>query len=158
MYALFFDSDGIVARVSVPENCSVTGTIKPGLCCFFLPLLTTISKALKAGVRGIKLFHDNATTHRSAVVKSYLEEFHIQVLLHPLYSHDLSPCNFWLNSYIKSCLRGRKFEMRSAVGSTLYQCINSIPNEQFKNAFFFEWNSHLEKCVHVSKEYFEGLN
>ena len=25
MYALFFDSDGIVARVSVPENCSVTG-------------------------------------------------------------------------------------------------------------------------------------
>ena len=22
MYALFFDSDGIVARVSVPENCS----------------------------------------------------------------------------------------------------------------------------------------
>ena len=26
MYALFFDSDGIVARVSVPENCSVIGT------------------------------------------------------------------------------------------------------------------------------------
>ena len=26
MYTLFFDSDGIVARVSVPENCSVTGT------------------------------------------------------------------------------------------------------------------------------------
>ena len=25
MYALLFDSDGIVARVSVPENCSVTG-------------------------------------------------------------------------------------------------------------------------------------
>ena len=26
MYALFFDSDGIVVRVSVPENCSVTRT------------------------------------------------------------------------------------------------------------------------------------
>ena len=26
MYALVFDSNGIVARVSVPENCSVTGT------------------------------------------------------------------------------------------------------------------------------------
>ena len=26
MYALFFDRDGIVARVSVPENCSLTGT------------------------------------------------------------------------------------------------------------------------------------
>ena len=26
MYALFFDSDRIEARVSVPENCRVTGT------------------------------------------------------------------------------------------------------------------------------------
>ena len=26
MYALFFDSNGIVAHLSVPENCSITGT------------------------------------------------------------------------------------------------------------------------------------
>ena len=26
MYTLFFDSNGIVARVTVPENCSVTET------------------------------------------------------------------------------------------------------------------------------------
>ena len=47
--------------------------------------------------------------------------------------------------------------MRSAVGSALYQCINSIPKEQFKNAFS-EWISRLEKCVQVNGEYFEGIN
>ena len=26
MYVLFFDSNGIVAHVSVPENCIITGT------------------------------------------------------------------------------------------------------------------------------------
>ena len=68
-------------------------------------------------------------------MKSYLEEFHIQVLPHSLYSPDLSPCDFWLNSYIKFCQRGRKCETRSAVGSALYQCINSIPKEQLKMLF-----------------------
>ena len=115
------------------------------------------AKRLRARVRGIKLLHDNAPAHRSAVVKSYLEEFHIQVLPHPPYSPDLSPCDFWLNPYIKSCLWGCKFEMRSAVGSSLYQCINSIPKEQFKNAFS-KWISHLEKSVQANGEYFAGLN
>ena len=82
MYALFFDSNGIVARVSVPENCSVTGTFYRD---FVLSAVVNHyqAKRPRAGVRGIKLLHDNAPAHRSAVVKSYLEEFHIQVLPHP---------------------------------------------------------------------------
>ena len=145
-----------MARVSVLENCSVTGTF---YCDFVLSSVVNHEKAkrLRAGVRGIKLFHDDAPAYRSAVVKSYLEEFHIQVLPHPSYSPYLSPCDFWLNPYIRSCLQGRKFEMCSAVGSALYQCINSISKEQFKNAFS-EWISHLQKCVQVNGEYFEGLN
>ena len=69
------------------------------------------------------------------MVKSYLEEFHIQVLPHPPYSPDLSPCDFWFNPYIKSCLRGRKFETRSAVSSALYQCINRIQKFFFRMDF-----------------------
>ena len=44
MYALFFHSDGIVARVSVPDNCSVTGIFTVTLV-FFMPLLTTIRQS-----------------------------------------------------------------------------------------------------------------
>ena len=118
MYALLFDSDGIVARVSVPENSSVTETFYRDFV--LSAVVNTIRQSARGpGVRGIKLLHDNAPAHRSAVVKSYLEEFHIQVLPHTPYSTDLSPCDFWLNAYIKSCLQGRKFETRSAVGNAL---------------------------------------
>ena len=111
----------------------------------------------RARVRGIQLFHDNAPALRSAVVKSYLEECHIQVSPHPPSSPDLSPCDFWHKAYIKPCLRGRKFKTRSAAGSALYQSINSTPEEQFKNALS-EWISRREKCVQVNWEYFESLN
>ena len=78
MYALFFDSDGIVARVSVLENCNVTGTFYRD---FVLSAIVNHyqAKRSRAGVRGIKLLHDNAPAHHSAV-KSYLEEFHTPTL------------------------------------------------------------------------------
>ena len=68
MYALFFDSDGIVAGVSVPENCSVTGIF---YCDFVLSAVVNHHQANppRAGVQGIKLLHDNAPAHCSAVVK-----------------------------------------------------------------------------------------
>lgn len=155
MYALFFDSDGIVAQVPVPEHSSVTGTFyKENVLSVIIDHYT--AKRPRTGARGIKLLHDNAPAHRSAVVQEYLKENHIEVLPHPPYSPDLSPCDFWLNPYIKSCLRGRRFETRSAVGSALYQCINSISKERFQNAFS-EWLARLEKCVQSEGEYFEGM-
>ena len=59
MYALFFDSGGIVACVSVPENCSVTGTFYRD---FVLSAVVNHyqAKRPRAGVRGIRLLHDNA--------------------------------------------------------------------------------------------------
>ena len=61
MYALFFESDGIAAHVSVPENCSVTGTFYRD---FILSAVVNHHQAKRprAGVRGIKLLHDNAPT------------------------------------------------------------------------------------------------
>ena len=42
-YAPFFDNNRIVAYVSVPENCRVTGTFYSDIFLFFLPLLTTMT-------------------------------------------------------------------------------------------------------------------
>ena len=46
------------------------------------------------GVRGIKLLHDNAPAHKSAMVQEYLKESGLNVLDHSSYSPDLSPCDF----------------------------------------------------------------
>ena len=43
MYAMFFDNNGVVAHVYVPENCSVTGTFYHDFV--LSALLTTIRQS-----------------------------------------------------------------------------------------------------------------
>ena len=42
------------------------------------------------------LLHDNASSHKCEVVKSFLASEKVKVLNHPPYSPDLSPCDFFL--------------------------------------------------------------
>jgi histone-lysine N-methyltransferase SETMAR len=156
LYAIFFNSKGPVVQVPVPESRSVTGTFYKEKV--LKKVVDHYEKTRpRTGTRGIKLLHDNAPAHKSAVVTEYLNTSDIQTLPHPAYSPDLSPCDFWLNPVIKDHLRGRRFESRSAVGSALYQCMNSIPKSDYKEAFKI-WVKRLKKCVEVKGEYFEGLN
>ena len=91
MYALFFDCDGIVARVPVPEKTSVTGKFyKENVLSAVVNYYVTTRP--QTGVRGLHILHDNVSARRSAVVLEYLEEMKIKALPHPAYSPDLSPC------------------------------------------------------------------
>src|SRR6185312_2579612 len=49
-------------------------------------------------VRDVMLHHDNAAPHKSAVVTEYLRKERVKLLLHlhPPYSPDLAPCDFYL--------------------------------------------------------------
>jgi len=42
------------------------------------------------------LLHDNAQLHVAKVVKKYLETLKWDVLLHPPYSPDIAPSDYWL--------------------------------------------------------------
>ena len=53
-------------------------------------------------------------------------------------------------------LSGRRYGSRSALGSAVYQCLNSIPRTDYFTAFQ-SWISRLEKCISVKGEYFEGM-
>jgi hypothetical protein len=65
----------------------------------------------RTGVLRIKLLHDNAPAHKSAMVQEYLKESGLDVLDHPPYSPDLSPCDFWLFPRLKEMLAGNRFEV-----------------------------------------------
>ena len=151
---LIFDAKGPVLQIPVPEKTCVTGK------CYAenrLPGVTEHYKTVRpsTGTRGIKLLHDNAPAHKSAVVTEYLKDHGLESLPHPPYSPDLSPCDFCLNPVIKNTLRGRRFESRHAVGSAVFQCTNSIAKEDYKTAFS-NWILRLKKCVQARGEYFEG--
>ena len=95
LYAIFFDSKGPVLQIPVPKGGSVTGkfyreSVLTQLVDFYQ------KRRPRTGVCGIKLLHDNAPAHKSATVLQYLKESVLDVLDHPPYSPDLSPCDFWL--------------------------------------------------------------
>ena len=104
------------------------------------------------GWSGVHLLHDNASSHKCEVVKSFLASEKVKVLNYPPYAPDLSPCDFFLFPRLKKMLSGNKNTSRSSLGSTIYQCLQQIPKD-YLSAFC----ERLQKCVSVKGEYFEGL-
>ena len=80
----------------------------------------------------------------------------VEVLNHPPYSPDLSPCDFFLLPRLKKMLSGNKCTCRSSLGSAMYQCFQHIPKEDCLSAFR-DWVKRLQKRVSIKGEYFEGL-
>ena len=155
LYAIFFDSKGPVLLIPVQKGSAVTGkfyreSVLTQLVDFYQKRRSCTS------VRGIKLLHDNAPAHKSAMVQEYLKESGLNVLDHPPYSHDLSPCDFWLFPRLKEMLAGHRFESCCGIGSAVYQCLQHIPKEDYRAAFR-KWVDRCKMCVDADGAYFEGL-
>ena len=134
LYEIFFDLKAPVLQISVLKGSSVTGkfygeSVLTQLVDFYQ------KRTPPTGVRGIKLLHDNAPAHKSATVQEYLKESGLDVLDHPPYSPDLSPCDFWLFPRLKEMLAGHRFQSHCGIGSVVYQCLQHIPKEDYRAAF-----------------------
>ena len=155
VYAISFNSSGSVIQVPCPSGHTVTGRFYKN------SILKKVKefynkKRLSKGWSGVHLSHDNASSHKCEVVKSFLASEKMKVLNHPPYSPDLSPCDFFLFPRLKKMLSGNKYTSRSSFGSAIYQCLQQIPKEDYLSAFR-DWVKRLQKCVSVKGEYFEGL-
>ena len=155
LYAIFFDSKGPVLQIPVTKGSSVTRnfyreSVLSQLVGFYQKHRRLI------GVRGIKLLHDNAPAHKSTMVQQYLKESGLDVLDHPPYSPDLSPCDFWLFPRLKEMLAGHRFESHCGIGSAVHQCLQHIPKEDYRAAFL-KWVDRCKMCVEADGAYFEGL-
>ena len=96
------------------------------------------------GWSGVHLLHDNASSHKCEVVKSFLASEKVKVLNHPPYSPDLSPCDFFLFPRLKKMLSVNKYTSRSSLGSAIYQWHQQIPIEDYLSAFR-DWVNRLQK-------------
>ena len=78
-------------------------------------------------------------------------------LEHSPYSPDLSPCNIFLFLLLKKMLASKCYASRSALGSAIFQGLNTcIPRGDYFAAFKL-WIARLQKCISVQGEYFEGM-
>ena len=95
------------------------------------------------GWSGVHLLHDNASSHKCEVVKSFLVSQKVNLLNRPSYSPDLSPCDFFIFPRLKKMLSGNKYTSRSSLGSTIYQSLQQIPKEDYLSAFY-DWVKRLK--------------
>ena len=155
MYAIFFHSSGPVVQVPCPSGHTVTGRFYKNSVPKKVKVFYNKKRPSK-GCSGVHLLHDNASSHKCEVVKSFLASEKVKGLNHPPYSPALSRLDFFLFPRLKKMLSGNKYSSRSSLGSTIYQCLQQIPKEDYLSAFR-DWVKRLQKCVTVKGEYFEGL-
>ena len=155
LYAIFFNSSGPDVQVPCPSGHIVTGRFyKNSVLKKWKEFYN--KKRPSKGWSGVRLLHDNTSSHKCEVVKSFLASEKVKVLNHPSYSPDLSPCDFFLFPRLKKMFSGNKYTSRSSLGSAIYQCLQQISKKDYLSAFR-DWVERLQKCVSVKEEYFEGL-
>ncbi|GFX38598.1 mariner Mos1 transposase [Trichonephila clavipes] len=58
---------------------------------------------------GVILLHDNARPHTANAVKTTLQQLRWEILEHPSYSPNISPCDFHAFGPLKRAIRGHRF-------------------------------------------------
>ena len=134
LYAIFFNSSGPVVQVPCPSGHTVTGRFYKNSVLKKVKEFYNKKRPIK-GWSGDHLLHDNASSHKCEVVKSFLASEKVKVLNHPPYSPDLSPYVLFLFPRIKKMLSGNKYTSRSSLGSAIYQCLKQTPTEDYLSAF-----------------------
>jgi histone-lysine N-methyltransferase SETMAR len=71
------------------------------------------------------LLHDNASSHKAAIVREYLKQKKVVELPHPAYSPDIAICDLFLFPTLTKHLAGRKYQTQKNQGSAIFQCLNS---------------------------------
>ena len=92
MYVIFFTNQGPAIQIAVPKGKSVyvrfyKGNVLHKLRKYFL------SRRPATGLHGVRLLHDNASSHKAAIIREYLKQEKVVELPHPPYSPDLAPCD-----------------------------------------------------------------
>ena len=107
LYAIFFNSSGPVVQVSCPSGHAVTGRFYKNSVPKKVQEFYNKKRPSK-GWSEVHLLHDNASSHKCQVVKSFFfflffffASEKVKVLNHPPYSPDLSPCDFFLIPRLK---------------------------------------------------------
>ena len=94
LYAIFFSGEGVAIKVPVKKGKSITGKYYKDV------VLKKLKKYYQkrhpaTGFKHVRLLHDNAPAHTSAIVTAFLKKEKVTVLPHPPYSPDLESIPCW---------------------------------------------------------------
>lgn len=154
MLLVFFDSEGVVHHEYAPQGQTINKE-------YYVDVLKRLRESVrrkrpeKWSTKSWMLHHDNAPSHTSHLVQSFLAKHGIPQVQQPPYSPDLAPCDFFLFPRLKKTLKGRRFDDQAAIKKNATAELLSLPRNAYKDCFE-QWKHRWEKCVASQGVYFEG--
>lgn len=142
MATVFWDCEGILLIDYKEKGRSITGE-------YYAAILEKLKEAIKEKRRGkltkgVLLLQDNAPVHKSRVAMAALHKHGFQSIVHPPYSPDLAPSDFYLFPNLKKDLRGRKFSDDNEVKEAILAHFEAKDKKYFYDG--------LEKLIHRSNK------
>lgn len=141
MFSIIWSRTGIKSIVMLKPNEKLNKEF------FINKVLGDLKKNYRT--RGKILHMDNARPH---LVDEYLDKLGMRRLVHPPYSPDLAPSDFYLFGYLKMALEGCFFKNERELFSEVTRILNSIPTSNFKNAYD-DWLRRLQLVIDREGEY-----
>jgi histone-lysine N-methyltransferase SETMAR len=128
---VFFDIRGIVHREFVPQG----QTTDTKFYCEVLRCLRENIRRKQIDLWRAKnwILHDNnAPCHKALLIREFLANHNMLSLLHPPYSPDLAPADFFLFPKMKTQLKGHRFhtvaEIQCELQTTTHTCDHKNTN------------------------------
>ena len=110
----------------------------------------------RTGVRGLPLHHDNARADTAAVTLDFLVASDVQLVIHPPYSPDLAPCDWFLFPSVKRQLKGKQFQNAEDARAFIEGVIFDIPQSTWSGVID-RWFERMVKCVQAEGGFLEKL-
>ena len=98
-----------------------------GKCCLLLHLPAALRRKRRhLVVQNPISLHENARNHTVAAVTNLLRRWQWEILEHPSYSPDISPCDYDLFAEVKEPLRGTRYNTRDELIRAIGWSIRNI--------------------------------
>jgi histone-lysine N-methyltransferase SETMAR len=123
---------------------------------FLNEIIKPLIKKLKKKYRNDKilLHFDNARPHFSKKCLKYFNSHNIELLPHPPYSPDLSPCDFFLFDPLKKKMVGKTFKSHLEIMKEIQELLEEISVESYYNAMTRAWTRKYKLCIKNKGDYF----
>lgn len=152
MGTVFWDYRGVIDT----DFLETRKTINAAYYCEELDKLKLKIRQKRGGLlrSGVCFLHDNARPHTARVTFAKLHHFGWEVLPHPAYSPDLSPCDYHLFGPLKEYLGGKRFKSDKEVKQNVEQWLRQRPKNFFE-AGIRKLPERWEKCIMKEGDYLE---
>jgi histone-lysine N-methyltransferase SETMAR len=113
----------------------------------FLPLRLQVDR------RRLVIHADNARPHTARKCRAICEGNRLRLVVHPPYSPDLIPTDFFLFGHIKHCLQGITFPSREESFAAIHEIVGAIPRPTLEDVFR-HWMQRLEWVSQNNSDYY----